>query len=86
VTLNDNSRVMVVRPASLDDIKQGDYIGLTSVDSDGEPVAISVHIFGGRPTGHRRGPCALGLGQGTEHHDQRDGRRDRGSQLQAGRG
>ena len=36
---------MVVRPASLDDIKQGDYVGLTSVDSGGKRVAISAHIF-----------------------------------------
>jgi hypothetical protein len=43
--LQDDTRVMVVRPASLDDIKQGDYVGLTSVDSAGERVAISVHIF-----------------------------------------
>jgi hypothetical protein len=45
LTLNDDSRVMVVRPASLDDIKQGDYVGLTSVDSGGKRLAISVHIF-----------------------------------------
>ena len=45
LTLNDDSRGIVVRPASLDDIKQGDYSGLTSVASDGKRVAISVHIF-----------------------------------------
>jgi hypothetical protein len=45
LTLQDDTRVMVVRPASLDDIKQGDYVGLTSVDSAGKRVAISVHIF-----------------------------------------
>jgi hypothetical protein len=44
-TLKDDSRVMVVRPASLEDIKQGDYVGLTSVDSGGKRVAISAHIF-----------------------------------------
>jgi hypothetical protein len=43
--LQDDTRVLVVRPASLDDIKQGDYVGLTSVDSAGKRVAISVHIF-----------------------------------------
>jgi hypothetical protein len=46
LTLKDDTRVMVVRPASLDDIKQGDYVGLTSVDSGGKRVAISAHIFG----------------------------------------
>jgi hypothetical protein len=45
LTLKEDTRVMVVRPASLDDIKQGDYVGLTSVDSAGKRVAISAHIF-----------------------------------------
>jgi hypothetical protein len=45
LTLSDDSRVMVVRPASLDDIKQGDYVGLTSIDSGGKRIAISAHIF-----------------------------------------
>jgi hypothetical protein len=45
LTLTDDTRVMVVRPASLDDIKQGDYVGLTSIDSGGKRVAISAHIF-----------------------------------------
>jgi hypothetical protein len=29
-TLKDASRVLVVRPANLEDIKRGDYVGLTS--------------------------------------------------------
>jgi hypothetical protein len=45
LTLTDDTRTMVVRPASLDEIKQGDYVGLTSVDSGGKRVAISAHIF-----------------------------------------
>jgi hypothetical protein len=45
LTLSDDTRVMVVRPASLEDIKQGDYVGLTSIDSGGKRVAISAHIF-----------------------------------------
>jgi hypothetical protein len=61
LTLNDASRVMVVRPASLDDIKQGDYVGLTSVDSGGKRVAISVHIFADelRGTAEGHGPWDL---------------------------
>jgi hypothetical protein len=61
LTLNDDSRVMVVRPAGLDDIKQGDYVGLTSVDSDGKRVAISVHIFADdlRGTAEGHGPWDL---------------------------
>jgi hypothetical protein len=38
LSLTDDTRVMVVRPASLDDIKQGDYVGLTSIDSGGKRV------------------------------------------------
>jgi hypothetical protein len=61
LTLNDASRVMVVRPASLDDVKQGDYVGLTSIDSDGKRVAISMHIFAEdlRGTAEGHGPWDL---------------------------
>jgi hypothetical protein len=61
LTLKDDTRVMVVRPASLDDIKQGDYVGLTSVDAGGKRVAISVHIFAEdlRGTAEGHGPWDL---------------------------
>ena len=61
LTLNDDSRVMVVRPASLDGIKQGDYVGLTSVDSGGKRIAISAHIFAEdlRGTAEGHGPWDL---------------------------
>ena len=36
LTLNDETRVLVVRPASLDDIKQGDYVGLDFIDPGGK--------------------------------------------------
>jgi hypothetical protein len=45
LTLTDDTRVLVVQPASLDDIKQGDYVGLTSIDAGGKRVAIEAHIF-----------------------------------------
>jgi hypothetical protein len=44
-TLKDDSRVLVVRPASLEQIKKGDYVGLTSIDAGGKRVAIEAHIF-----------------------------------------
>jgi hypothetical protein len=61
LTLQDDTRVMVVRPASLDDIKQGDYVGLTSIDSGGKRVAISAHIFADdlRGTAEGHGPWDL---------------------------
>jgi hypothetical protein len=45
LALKDDSRIMVVRPASLDDIKKGDYVGLTSIETGGKRVAIEAHIF-----------------------------------------
>lgn len=45
LALTDGTRILVVRPASLDDIKQGDYVGLTSIESGGKRIAISAHIF-----------------------------------------
>ena len=61
LSLTDGSRVMVVRPASLDDIKQGDYVGLTSIDAGGKRVAISAHIFADdlRGTAEGSGPWDL---------------------------
>jgi hypothetical protein len=61
LVLTDDTRVMVVRPASLDDIKQGDYVGLTSIDSGGKRVAISAHIFADdlRGTAEGHGPWDL---------------------------
>jgi hypothetical protein len=61
LTLTDDTRIMVVRPASLEDIKQGDYVGLTSVDSGGKRIAISAHIFADdlRGTAEGHGPWDL---------------------------
>jgi hypothetical protein len=61
LALKDDTRVMVVRPASLDDIKQGDYVGLTSIDSGGKRIAISAHIFADdlRGTAEGHGPWDL---------------------------
>jgi hypothetical protein len=61
LTLSDDTRVMVVRPASLEDIKQGDYVGLTSIESGGKRIAISAHIFADdlRGTAEGHGPWDL---------------------------
>ena len=45
VALQDETRIVVVKPARLEDIKKGDYVGLTSIDSGGRRIAISAHIF-----------------------------------------
>ena len=62
LTLNDASRVMVVRPASLDDVKQGDYVGLTSIDLDGK-ASRSVCTSSPKTYAAPPGPRSLGPGQ-----------------------
>ena len=79
LTLNDDTRVMVVRPASLEDIKQGDYVGLTSIDFGRQACRHQRAHLRRRPARHRRGPRALGPGQGAQYHDQCDGRGGPGS-------
>ncbi len=55
LALKDDSRVLVVRPASLDQIKTGDYVGLTSIDAGGKRVAIEAHIFADELRGSSEG-------------------------------
>jgi hypothetical protein len=45
VTLKDDTRVLVVTPASLDDVEQGDYVGITSIERGGKRVALGMHVF-----------------------------------------
>jgi hypothetical protein len=58
VKLADNARVMAFVKASLDDIKEGSYIGVTAMPQpDGSQRAIAIHIFTeaqrGAGEGHR---------------------------------
>ena len=46
VNLADNARVMGLNKASLADVKQGGYIGVTAMPQpDGSQRAIAIHIF-----------------------------------------
>jgi hypothetical protein len=45
VALKDDTRVLVVTPASLGDVKPGDYVGITSIERGGERVALGMHVF-----------------------------------------
>lgn len=45
VGLSDDTRVLVVTPASLEEVGKGDYVGITSIESGGRRVAIGMHIF-----------------------------------------
>jgi hypothetical protein len=58
VKLADNARVMALLPASLGDIKQNTYIGVTAMPQpDGSQKAMAIHIFTeqqrGTGEGHR---------------------------------
>lgn len=46
VKLAKDAAVLTVEPATLEEVKQGDYVGITSVESDGERMAVGMHIFG----------------------------------------
>jgi hypothetical protein len=37
--------VFAVTPASIDDVKQGEFVGLTTVTSGGRQVALEAHLF-----------------------------------------
>lgn len=45
VGLSDDTRVLVVTPASLEEVGKGDYVGITSIESGGTRVAVGMHIF-----------------------------------------
>ena len=45
VTLAEDAGVFIVDSASLEDIKEGQFVGITSIMSQGQRVALEVHIF-----------------------------------------
>jgi hypothetical protein len=61
VKLPDNARVLGIEKASIDDIKQGSYIGVSAMpQADGSQKALHVHIFLDAMRG-----VAEGLARGT---------------------
>jgi hypothetical protein len=45
VKLKKDSDIFVVTPKTLDDIKAGDFIGITSIEMGGKQVALEAHLF-----------------------------------------
>jgi hypothetical protein len=43
--LADNPKVFSVSPGKLSDIKDGEFVGITSVERNGKPEAVEVHVF-----------------------------------------
>src|SRR5690348_3476421 len=45
IKLGDNTGLFIVTPATLSAIEPGKFVGITSVDKNGKPVAVEVHVF-----------------------------------------
>ena len=45
VALTDNTGIFLISPAKFADIKPGQFVGVASVDSNGERMALEVHVF-----------------------------------------
>jgi hypothetical protein len=45
VRRKEGSDIFVVTPATLADIKAGDFVGVTSIEAGGRSVALEVHLF-----------------------------------------
>jgi hypothetical protein len=45
VRRKEGSGIFVVTPATLADIKAGDFVGVTSIEAGGRSVALEVHLF-----------------------------------------
>lgn len=43
--LSPEAGVFVVTPASIDDVKEGRFVGLTSIESGGRRIAVEAHVF-----------------------------------------
>ena len=45
VALTDDTAFFAVTPAKLSELKTGQFVGITSIESGGQQVALEVHIF-----------------------------------------
>jgi hypothetical protein len=67
VALANDAKVITVAPADIDAIRDGKFVGITSVERDGRRVAVEVHVFDdslrGLGEGHR--PWDLESGPNT---------------------
>ena len=85
VKLADNAPVRAVVKASLADVKQGGFVGITAMPQpDGTQKAVEIHIFPEAMRGTGEGSSAVGP-DAQQHHDQchrrQRGRRRDGQKL-----
>lgn len=45
VPLKEGAGVFTVTPASLEDIEAGDFVGVTSIEREGQRIALETHLF-----------------------------------------
>ena len=45
IKLADNAKIFMVSPADISAVKDGKFVGITSVEKDGKQVAVEVHVF-----------------------------------------
>lgn len=64
IKLADNSKVFLVSPADLSAIKDGKFVGVTSVEKAGKRVAVEVHVFDESLRGLGEGHYPWDLGSG----------------------
>jgi hypothetical protein len=64
IKLADDSKVFLVSPADLGAIKDGKFVGVTSVEKAGKRVAVEVHVFDESLRGLGEGHYPWDLGSG----------------------
>ena len=64
ITLAGDVKVFMVSPAEMSAIKDGKFVGITSVDKGGKPVAVEVHVFDKSLRGLGEGHYPWDLGSG----------------------
>jgi hypothetical protein len=64
IKLADDAKVFMVSPADMSAIKDGKFVGITSVEKDGKRVAVEVHVFDDSLRGLGEGHYPWDLGTG----------------------
>jgi len=64
ITLADDAKVFTVSAADIGAIKDGRFVGITSVEKDGKRVAVEVHVFDESLRGLGEGHYPWDLGSG----------------------
>jgi hypothetical protein len=64
IKLADDAKVFLVSPADIGAVKDGKFVGITSIEKDGKRVAVEVHVFDDSLRGLGEGHYPWDLGSG----------------------